>query len=126
MTGKGLRTWTAVIATALAIVIAWSITANNYIVPLVAVVLAVGLTYVLRRRTKEVTKDERTALLYQKAAVATISICVPIIALVGIILFALRGRLSADMAAVGYVLAYVACGLLLVQSALYSYYGRKN
>jgi uncharacterized membrane protein len=126
MTGKGLRRWTAAIAAVLAIVIGWSITANNLIVPFVAVVLAIGLTYLLRRRTKEVTKDERTALLYQKAASATISICVPIMAVVGIILFALRGRLSVEITTGGYVLAYVSCGLLLVHSAFYSYYARKH
>ncbi len=125
MTRKGLRRWTAVIAAVLAIVVGWSITANNFIVPLVAVVLAMGLTYVLRRRTKEVTKDERTALLYQKAAVATISICVPIMAVIGIVLFALRERLSPEMAAAGYVLAYAACGLLLVHSAFHSFFARK-
>ncbi len=125
MTGKTLRKWTAAIAAVLAIVVGWAITANNFIVPLVAVVLAMGLSYVLRRRTKEVTKDERTALLYQKAAVATISICVPVIAVIGIVIFALRASLSPEMAAAGYVLAYVACALLLVHSALYSYYARK-
>jgi len=126
MSAKTLRTWTAVIAVVLAAAIGWSITANNFIVPLVAVVLAMVVTYVLRRRTKEVTKDERTTLLYQKAAVATITVCVPIMAVVGIILFALRGRLSAEMAAAGYVLAYVACALLLAQSGFYSYYARKH
>ena len=126
MTSKILRRWSAVIAVVLAIVVGWSITANNFIVPLVAVVLAMGLTYMLRRRTKEVTKDERTTLLYQKAAVATISICVPIMALIGLILFALRERLSPEMVAAGYVLAYVACTLLLVHSAFYSYYARRQ
>ncbi len=126
MSAKMLRTWTAVIAVVLAAVIAWSIAASNFIVPLVAVVLAMVATYALRRRTKEVTKDERTTLLYQKAAVATISACVPIMALVGIVLFALRGRLSPEMAAAGYVLAYVACALLLAHSAFYSYYARMH
>ncbi len=104
MTGKGLRRWTAV----------------------VSVALATGLIKVLRRRTKEVTKDERTALLYQKAAVATISMCVPIMAVIGFILFAFRESLSPEMVAVGYVLVYAACGLLLVHSALYYYYARKH
>jgi uncharacterized membrane protein len=126
MTEKTLRRWTAFIAMLLAMVVGWSITTNNFIVPLVAVAVALVVTYVLRRRTKEVTKDERTALLYQKAAVATISTCIPIIALVGLILFALRERLSPEMTAAGYVLAYVACTLLLVHSAFYSYYTRKH
>ncbi len=126
MTAKTLRLWTAALAVALALVVSWSITANNFVVPIVAIILAIGVSYVLRRMTREVTKDERTALLYQKAALATIRVCVPVIALAGVVLFALRESLSPEMAAAGYVLAYVACGLLMVHSAFYSYYSRKH
>jgi uncharacterized membrane protein len=126
MTGKTLRILTAVISVVLALVVGWSITASNVIVPVVAVVLAIGLSYLLRRRTKEVTKDERTTLMYEKAAGATIRFCVPLAAFVGIILFALRERLSAEMVTAGYVLAYVACVMLLVHLAFYSYYARKH
>jgi uncharacterized membrane protein len=126
MTSKTLRTLTAIIAVVLALVVGWSIIAGNFFVPIIAVVLALGLSYLLRRRTKEVTNDERTALLYERAAGATIRFCVPLVAVIGIILFALRERLSPEMGAVGYVLAYVACGLLIVHSAFYSYYSRKH
>jgi len=126
MSSKTLRTWTAVIAVVLALVMGWSVTVNNFIVPLIAVVVGMGLVFVLRKRTKEITKDERSTLLYQKAAVATIGLCIPVMALVGIVLFAFREGLSVELAAAGYVLAYVACGMLLVQSALYSYYARKH
>jgi uncharacterized membrane protein len=126
MRSKTLRTLTAIIALVLALVVGWSVIAGNFFVPIIAVVLAIGLSYLLRRRTKEVTKDERTALLYEKAAGATIRFCVPLIAFIGIILFVLRERLSPEMAAAAYVLAYVACGLLIVHSAFYSYYSRKH
>ena len=126
MTGKTLRTLTAIIAVVLALVVGWSIIAGNFFVPIIAVVLAIGLSYFLRRRTKEVSKDERTALLYERAAGATIRFCVPLVAVVGIILFALRARFSPEMGAAGYVLAYVACGLLIVHSTFYSYYNRKH
>jgi uncharacterized membrane protein len=126
MTRRALRISTAVISVVLALVVGWSITAGNFIVPIIAVVLAIGLSYLLRRGTKEVTRDERTTLLYEKAAGATIRFCVPLAAFVGIILFALRERLSIEMAATGYVLAYVACILLLVHLAFYSYYARKH
>ncbi len=126
MTSKTLRTLTAIIAVVLALVVGWSIIAGNFFVPIIAVVLAIGLSYLLRRRTKEVTQDERTALLYEKAAGATIRFCVPLVALIGIILFELRECLSPEMEAAGYVLAYVACGLLIVHSAFYSYYSRKH
>ncbi len=126
MTSKTLKTLTTIIAVVLALVVGWSIIAGNFFVPIIAVVLAIGLSYLLRRRTKEVTQDERTSLLYEKAAGATIRFCVPLVALIGIILFALRERLSPGMEAAGYVLAYVACGLLVVHSAFYSYYSRKH
>ena len=126
MTRKTLRISTALISVALALVVGWAIIASNFVVPIVAIVLAIGLSYLLRRGTKEVTRDERTTLLYEKAAGATIRFCVPLAAFVGIILFALRERLSAEMVLAGYVLAYVACVLLLVHLAFYSYYSRKH
>ncbi|MFH0768962.1 MAG: DUF2178 domain-containing protein [Chloroflexota bacterium] len=126
MTRKTLRISTAAISVALALIVSWPITAGNFVVPIVAVVLAAGLSYFLRRATKDVTQDERTTLLYEKAAGATIRFCVPLAAFVGIIIFALRERLSAEMVVAGYVLAYVACILLLVHLAFYSYYNRKH
>ena len=126
MTGKTLRISTAVISVVLALTVGWSITAGNFVALIVAVVLAIGLSYLLRRATKDVTRDERTTLLYEKAAGATIRFCVPVAAFVGIILFALRDRLSAELVSAGYVLAYVACVLLLVHLAFYSYYSRKH
>lgn len=126
MTRKTLRISTAVISVVLALVVGWSITTSNFIVPIVAIVLAIGLSYLLRRGTKEVTRDERTTLLYEKAAGATIRLCVPLVAFVGIILFTLREHLSAEVVSAGYVLANVACVLLLVHLAFYSYYARKH
>ena len=126
MTRNTLRISTAVTSVVLALVVGWSITAGNFVVPVVAVVLAVGLSYLLRRATRDVTRDERTALLYEKAAGATIRFCVPVAAFVGIILFALRQRVSAELVSAGYVLANVACVLMLVHLAFYSYYSRKH
>jgi uncharacterized membrane protein len=126
MTRRTLRISTAVISVVLAVVVGWSITTGNFVVPIVAVVLAIGLSYLLRRATKDVTRDERTTLLYEKAAGATIRFCVPVAAFIGIVLFALRERLSVELVSAGYVLAYVACVLLLVHLAFYSYYSRKH
>ena len=77
MTRKTLIVSTAVIAVVLALVLACSVIAGNFVVPVVAVPLAVVLSYFLRRATKDVTRDERTTLLYEKAAGLTIRICVP-------------------------------------------------
>jgi uncharacterized membrane protein len=126
MTGKTLRTATAAIAGALAIVVGWSIVTRNFIVPIIAIVLAIGLSYLLRRGTKEVTRDERSNLLYERAAGATIRTCVPVAGVGAVIIIALQGHLSADMVSVAYTLAYTTCVLLLVHLAFYSYYSRKH
>ena len=66
MTAKTLRIATAAIAVVLAILVGWSIIAQNFIVPIIAIVLAIGFSYLLRRGTKEVTRDERTSPTIRK------------------------------------------------------------
>ena len=126
MKRKTLSVVTAVIAVVLAIVVGWSIVAQNFIVPIIAIALAIGLSYFLRRRTKEVTRDERTSLLYEKAAGATIRTCVPVAGVGAVIIIALQDHLPVDMVSVAYTLAYTACVLLIVHLSFYSYYSRKH
>ena len=126
MRGRNFRVSSALIAAALAIAIGWSIVAGNFIVAIIAVILALGASYLLRRATRAVTQDERTTLLYEKAAGATIRLILPITAVASLILLALQDRVSDDVTLVAYVLAYTICILLLVHLGFYSYYNRKH
>ena len=126
MRGRNFRVSSALIAAALAIAIGWSIVAGNFIVAIIAVILALGASYLLRRATGAVTQDERTKLLYEKAAGATIRLILPITAVASLILLALQDRVSDDVTLVAYVLAYTICILLLVHLGFYSYYNRKH
>ena len=126
MRGRNFRVSSALIAAALAIAIGWSIVAGNFIVAIIAVIIALGASYLLRRATRETTKDERTTLLYEKAAGATIRLILPITAVASLILLALQDRVSDDVTLVAYVLAYTICILLLVHLGFYSYYNRKH
>jgi uncharacterized membrane protein len=126
MRGRTFRISSALIAAALAIAIGWSIVAGNFIVAIIAVILALGASYLLRRVSREVTKDERTTLLYEKAAGATMRLILPIIAVASLILLALQDRVSDDVTLVAYVLAYTTCVLLLLHLGFYSYYSRKH
>ena len=126
MRGRTFRVSSALIAAALAVAIGWSIVAHNFIVAIVAVILALGASYLLRRTTKEVTQDERTSLLYEKAAGATIRFTLPIAAVASLILLALQDRVSDDVTLVAYVLAYTTCIMLLLHLGFYSYYNRKH
>ena len=122
---RTLKNITAAMAEALGLVMGWAILAENYVVPVVAVLAAIAISSLLRRRVKDVTRDERSTLLYEKAAGAAIRVCVPVVALVGIIFFAFRDSLPSELASAGYVLGYVACFFLLVHLAFYSYYSRR-
>lgn len=125
MQGKNNRVITAALSGVLAIVISSSIIVGNVYIPLIAVALAYIASYFLKRANKDVTQDERTLQLSGKAAETTLKICIPLAALAGIVLFASRERLSAEMVSAGYVLAYTACVLMLVNLAFYSFYSRK-
>jgi uncharacterized membrane protein len=120
MRGRTFRVSSALIAAALAVAIGWSIVARNFIVAIVAVILALGASYLLRRTTKEVTQDERSSLLYEKAAGATIRFTLPIAAVTSLILLALQDHVSDDVTLVAYVLAYTTCILLLIHLGFYS------
>ena len=126
MRGRIFRVSSALIAAALAIAIGWSIIAHNFIVAIIAVILAIGASYLLRRASREVTKDERTKLLYEKAAGATIRLILPLTAVASLILLALQDRVSDDVTLVAYVLAYTTCAMLLLHLGFYSYYNRKH
>jgi len=126
MRGRTFRISSALIAAALAVSIGWSIIARNFIVAILAVILAIGASYLLRRASREVTKDERTTLLYEKAAGSTMRLILPIIAVASLILLALQDRVSDDVTLVAYVLAYTTCVMLLLHLGFYSYYNRKH
>jgi uncharacterized membrane protein len=126
MRGRTFRVSSALIAAALAVAIGWSIIERNFVVAIVAVILALGASYLLRRTSRAVTQDERTTLLYEKAAGATIRLTLPITAVASLILLALQDRVSDDVTLVAYVLAYTTCILLLIHLGFYSYYNRRH
>jgi len=116
---------TAVLSVALAIVVGWSVTAGNAVVPIVAVAVAVSLAYMCRKATKEVTGDERTHHIYEKASATTMLFLVPAMALTAVVLLALKESLSVELVFLGKALGYSVCMLLVVHLALYSYFSRK-
>ena len=126
MTLKTLRISTIVIFVLLASIIGWSIALGNVIIPIIAVMVAIGLKIILNRATKEVMQDERTKLLRERAASVTIGFLVPIIGVGSVIIIALQEHLPDNIVSISYALAYVSCAFLVTYSVLYSYYSRKH
>ena len=121
MTLKTLRIATIVIFVLLASIVGWSIALGNVIIPIIAVMVAIGLKIILNRATKEVMQDERTKLLRERAASVTIGFLVPIIGVGSVVIIALQEHFP-----ISYVLAYVSCAFLVTYSVFYSYYSRKH
>ncbi|MBN2099674.1 MAG: DUF2178 domain-containing protein [Dehalococcoidia bacterium] len=126
MTRKTFRVLHAVLGAGLAIAAVCAVTLHILWILVVAVVCATGLNYLLRKATKEVMNDERTSLLYEKAAGATLRLTMPIAAIASVVLLVLNDRISDDATLIAYVLSYAVCILLLVHLAFYSYYSRKH
>ena len=120
------RTYMVLNAVLLAAVMLCAVTLDSLWVLGVAVVCAIGLKMLLRRATKEVMKDERTTLLSEKAAGATLRLTLPLAAIGSLVLLLLKDRLSDDATQLAYVLSYAVSILLLVHLAFYSYYSRKH
>jgi uncharacterized membrane protein len=109
----------------LAGIMLWAMLIDNYVIGIGAAILAVTVSFILRRKTKVVTRDERSTLLFEKAAGATIRLCIPLAALAGIILIIFDERLAYELTNPGQMLAYSACVLMLMQLGFYIYYSRK-
>ena len=126
MTARTLRIIRIVIAAALAIAAGWSVATENFIALLTAVVLAMVLIFFFSRATKEVTRDERTNMLYAKASRMAIAVTIPLAAIISVILIALKEHLPSEVVIAAYTLAYFCCVILMVHAFFYSYYNRKS
>jgi uncharacterized membrane protein len=126
MTRRTFKISTIIIAIALALIVGWSITAGNAYIPVIAVFLALGVKYLVRKSTRDVIQDERTRHINEKASALTVQIFIPLAALAAIVLISLRQYFSPEMYAAGNTLAFFSCIVMLVHVALYSYFNRKS
>ncbi|MBN2014756.1 MAG: DUF2178 domain-containing protein [Candidatus Altiarchaeota archaeon] len=104
---------------------AFFVVAGNYIIPLLAFVVACGLIYVLKARVDERLSDERVDGIAGKAARLTFSISAVVMALTGMVLIAVREEYPAYLLT-GYVLSYIVCGMMLIYVVFFMYYHRRG
>ena len=122
---KKFQFYKMIIAFVLAAIIAGFSAAGNYIVPIVALGIAVLLMYVMKTKVKEVISDERIEKIAGKASYLTYTIATIGCALAGMVLLALRKKYPEYMP-VSYTLTYVACGMILLYLIFYKYYNAKK
>lgn len=121
MTIKRFLIYRLILTMILAGIVSFSISINNYLVPIATVATFVILFYAMRKKIKGVMEDERDYELAGKAARYAMTIFASIVGLVVIILFAQR-QANPIYEIVGSALAYAVCGLLLAYSVLFKYF----
>ncbi len=123
MTIKKYQRVKIVITVILAVIFSQAVIYKNYIIPLVALIVASLILLYLRRQVKEVIADERDYAIAGKAALWSIQIYSWVAAISMIILYALRD-LNPAYEPVAMTLAFSTCGLMLLYSAIFRYRNR--
>ena len=114
-----------IVALALGIIVTWSISVGDLMLPVIAVTVGLGVILLLRRRIEEVTVDERVHLIHEKASTRALQVFELITVLVGFVLIALSRSGYADLSQSGFTLVYSACALLILHLIFRHYYRRK-
>jgi len=114
-----------IVALALGVIVIWSISVGDLVLPVIAVIVGLGVILLLRRRIEEVMVDERVHLIHEKASAMTVQVFALITVLVGFVLIALSGSGYADFSQSGFTLVYCACALGVLHLIFRHYYRRK-
>ena len=109
----------------LAAVMAQAIIQNNYVLAIVAVVGAVVIVMISKKKVKGVIVDERVSLIDGKAARASMSIFSVVGAGLMFVLMIFR-ETNQNYYIIASVLAYSICALLLLYSIMFKYYEKQN
>lgn len=103
--------------------VAVGIVTQNYIIPLIVIILGMIAMYIFKTHSEEKINDERTYKIGNYAARYTIAIFTLGILPISIILMALRT--NEIMWAVGQTLSYSITAILLIYIIAYKYFSKK-
>jgi uncharacterized membrane protein len=109
------------IAVLMGIILAFSVVQNSIFAALACITIGLMAMLILRRNVDEVTHDERSAMIQNKAASATLAITTVGLAFVGLSMVFLGRQGVGDFELTGYVLAIIA-NFVLGLNVLMGYY----
>jgi len=114
-----------VLAVLVAGIVSTSVVGGNYVIPIIVAIGAAFALYLMKKSVKEVIEDERDYYLAGNAARWTVLIYASIAAIGSMIFMAMRAQ-NTSFELVASVLAYSACGLLILQSILFKVFQNKK
>jgi len=125
MSVKTYRLWMLAITVVVAVLVGWSVTTGYALVPIPVFLAGAIIIYLLRRRVKALTEDERVHSIVNRTSRRTVEIIVILMAIAGATLLAMSQGGSPDLEPAGLTLAYSVCATLIIYNILYTYYNRR-
>jgi len=107
------------------LVVALSVVLRSYEMAIMVVALGIMVLYSTSKQLDEVLRDERSAMIQYKASTMTLSILTVSMGLAGIILVMLSYRGYESVSGYGQFLAYLAMGMMSLNSMFTWHYGRQ-
>jgi uncharacterized membrane protein len=115
----------SIITVLIGAVIAYSVLQNSIFTAVAGVTIGLMAMLILRRSVAEVTHDERSAMIQNKAASATLTITTVGLAIAGLAMVFLGRQGLGDFEGIGYVLAIIANFVLGLNVLMNYYYSRR-
>jgi uncharacterized membrane protein len=106
------------------VVVAYAVLQNSIFIAIAGITIGMVALLVTRRSVAEVTHDERSATIQNKAASATLAVTTVGLAIVGLSMVFLGRQGFGDFEGTGYVLAILANVVLGLNALLRYYYAR--
>lgn len=110
---------------ALGAIVSVSINYNNWYLPVIFTVASFALLYTLKKKVKGVVADERDYKIGGKASRLAITIYTVLSVVFGLVLY-VEGKDNEVLFALGNLLLYSACFLMLLYSVLFKIYIKKD
>ena len=127
MTAKVFRLSTLAMIVILGGLIIWTILANMPVyIPVIGIVVAMVIKYILRRRTMEILADERLRSIGSRAITVSYRVLTIAMALVGLIFIIFKDLLPYEFGIIGATLAFAVCAMLIVQVSLYYIFAARS
>lgn len=124
MTNKQYKKIKLIITVVLAIVFGQSIILENYIIPIITLIVASLVLLFLRRRVKDIIADERDLAIGGKSALIAIQIYSWVAVVAMFILYSFRD-INPSYEPIGMTLAFSTCLLIIIYSLVFHFHNRE-
>ena len=121
MSTKTYRIIKLIIAMLLSMTIAISVNLNNYILPPILAIVAMIILILIKRKVTDVLADERDYNMAGTAARWTITIFSIAMMIGFFVLFSIQDKDPEMITTIAFLLAYLTCGLMLLNSVIFSF-----